>query len=253
MKVGQRHSTARLDGVGISDVRIYRACPFAGEVADLAGGQPGPGTPRQSRGAAFPDRDIDALLVVVAENPRSRLHGASSQAAGVEQEEAAIRTRGTVAHVMQERNEPAMAYVLYRGEYDKRRDPVKPDTPDVLPPCPRTCRATGLAWPVAASARASPDRPGHGQSVLAGSFRNRAGAHGRRLRRQRRASLASRTARLAGRRVPRVGLGRQAVLQAHGHLGHLSASRGQHAREDRKGPAKPARSHAGRGSGWTRR
>jgi hypothetical protein len=26
-----------------------------------------------------------------------------------------------------------MAYVLYRGEYDKRRDRVKPDTPDVLP------------------------------------------------------------------------------------------------------------------------
>ena len=37
---------------------------------------------------------------------------------------------------MQERTEPAMAYVLYRGEYDKRRDPVKPDTPDVLPPMP---------------------------------------------------------------------------------------------------------------------
>ena len=29
-----------------------------------------------------------------------------------------------------------MAYVLYRGEYDKRRDPVKPDTPDALPRMP---------------------------------------------------------------------------------------------------------------------
>ena len=54
----------------------------------------------------------------------------------LKQEEAAIRSRGTVAHVMQERNEPAMAYVLYRGEYDKRRDRVKADTPDVLPPMP---------------------------------------------------------------------------------------------------------------------
>ena len=26
--------------------------------------------------------------------------------------------------------------MLYRGEYDKRRDPVKPDTPDALPPMP---------------------------------------------------------------------------------------------------------------------
>src|SRR5919201_6675639 len=29
-----------------------------------------------------------------------------------------------------------MAYVLFRGEYDKRRDPVKPDTPRALPPLP---------------------------------------------------------------------------------------------------------------------
>ena len=65
----------------------------------------------------------------------------------LEQEEAAIQARGTVAHVMHERTEPAMAYILYRGEYDKRRDPVKPDTPDVLPPMPpRPARATGSAW-----------------------------------------------------------------------------------------------------------
>ena len=37
---------------------------------------------------------------------------------------------------MQEKTEEAMAYVLFRGEYDKRRDEVKPATPDVLPPMP---------------------------------------------------------------------------------------------------------------------
>jgi len=37
---------------------------------------------------------------------------------------------------MHERTEPAMAFVLYRGEYDKRRAQVKADTPDVLPPMP---------------------------------------------------------------------------------------------------------------------
>ena len=170
------------------------------------------------------------------------------------QEEAAIRSRGTVAHVMQERTEPAMAYVLYRGEYDKRRAQVKPDTPDVLAPDARG-PAPQPAWPcqVAAPAGASPDRPGHGQPVLAGSLRHRAGAHRGRLRRQRRASLAPRTARLAGRRVPRIGLGREAVLQASGHLGHLPAVRGQHAREDREGPAEPAALTRARDSGWTRR
>jgi len=54
----------------------------------------------------------------------------------LEQEESAIRSRGTIAHVMQERGAEPMAYVLYRGEYDKRRDPVKPGTPHILPSMP---------------------------------------------------------------------------------------------------------------------
>ena len=47
-----------------------------------------------------------------------------------------MKARGTIAHVMSEKAEPAMAYILFRGDYDKRRDPVKADTPDVLPPMP---------------------------------------------------------------------------------------------------------------------
>ena len=37
---------------------------------------------------------------------------------------------------MQERPEPPTAYVLFRGDYDKRRDKVKPATPAALPPMP---------------------------------------------------------------------------------------------------------------------
>ena len=44
--------------------------------------------------------------------------------------------RGTVAHVMQERAEPPKAYVLFRGDYDKRREEVKAATPAFLPPMP---------------------------------------------------------------------------------------------------------------------
>ncbi len=45
-------------------------------------------------------------------------------------------SRGTIAHVMQEKAEPPMAFILFRGEYDKRRDQVQPATPDSLPPFP---------------------------------------------------------------------------------------------------------------------
>ena len=51
---------------------------------------------------------------------------------------------------------------------------------------------------------------------------------------------APRAARLAGGRVPRVGLGREAVLQADGHLGDLPAVGRGLAREDREGPGEPA-------------
>jgi hypothetical protein len=37
---------------------------------------------------------------------------------------------------MNEKKEMAKAYILDRGEYDKRKDEVKPDTPDILPPFP---------------------------------------------------------------------------------------------------------------------
>ena len=42
--------------------------------------------------------------------------------------------RGTVAYVMQDRTNAPEAYVLFRGQYDQRRDRVTPATPDSLPP-----------------------------------------------------------------------------------------------------------------------
>jgi len=61
---------------------------------------------------------------------------AAAKLAALQQEQNAIKGRSTVAHVQQERGEPPTAYVLFRGEYDKRRDQVQPDTPDVLPSMP---------------------------------------------------------------------------------------------------------------------
>jgi hypothetical protein len=60
----------------------------------------------------------------------------TARVAALEKEEAAIRARGTVAHVMQERSEAAKAYVLFRGQYDQRRDQVDPGTFACLPPMP---------------------------------------------------------------------------------------------------------------------
>ncbi|MEY2725379.1 MAG: hypothetical protein RLZZ458_1246 [Planctomycetota bacterium] len=60
----------------------------------------------------------------------------SQEVTALERELAAIRARGTIAHIMNERAEPAVAFVLERGEYDKRGEQVFADTPEVLPPFP---------------------------------------------------------------------------------------------------------------------
>ncbi|MFN8706559.1 MAG: DUF1553 domain-containing protein [Planctomyces sp.] len=60
----------------------------------------------------------------------------SAVLAAFEKEQADIRSRGTVAHVMNERTEAPMAWVLYRGEYDQRREQVSADIPSVFPAFP---------------------------------------------------------------------------------------------------------------------
>ena len=77
---------------------------------------------------------------------------------------------------MKERNEPPMAFVLFRGEYDKRRDQVAARHAAIfLPPMPAGAAAEppGLR-PVAAAAGAPADRARHGQPLLAGAVRHRA-------------------------------------------------------------------------------
>ncbi|MEI9962020.1 MAG: DUF1553 domain-containing protein [Limisphaerales bacterium] len=53
---------------------------------------------------------------------------------GLKKEDMDIRQRGTVAYVMSERTNAPEAYILSRGEYDKREDRVTANTPGFLPP-----------------------------------------------------------------------------------------------------------------------
>lgn len=76
--------------------------------------------------------------------------------AALEKEEADIRARGTIAHVMNEKAEAATAFVLFRGEYDQRRDQVKPDTPSAFPPFPKDASLDRLGF---AQWLLSPDHP----------------------------------------------------------------------------------------------
>lgn len=134
-KLAQRHSSSRLDEMLIEEVRFYgRALPPA-DVLKLA-----QTTRAASLVAKVPDQRTDADMNELFNWWLAALDGVSQQlngkVAALQGEEGSIKSRGTIAHVMQERSDPAMAYILYRGDYDKRRDPVQADTPDMLPPMP---------------------------------------------------------------------------------------------------------------------
>ncbi|HEV7281088.1 MAG TPA: DUF1553 domain-containing protein [Pirellulaceae bacterium] len=57
-----------------------------------------------------------------------------AKVSSLEGEKKAVEDRGTIAHVMQEKPTPAIAFVLARGEYDQKKEEVKAGTPAMLPP-----------------------------------------------------------------------------------------------------------------------
>jgi hypothetical protein len=135
LKVGQRHTSSRLDHVAIHTVRVYDRALTPREAGYVAGASRGAAllqTPAAKRSRDEQD-GVFAWWRNVVDPAACELR---EKLVAIVAEEAAIKKRGTFAHVMHERGEPAMAYLLNRGEYDKRKDPVKPDTPDALPPMP---------------------------------------------------------------------------------------------------------------------
>ncbi len=135
LKITQRHSGQGVDGALLQDLRVYNRALSGLEVDQLAkatraawlASQPANKRTDQEKNELF-----DWWLT--AQDQAYRTLAAKVQS--LQQEETAIKSRGTVAYVMHEKNQPAMAYILNRGEYDKRRDPVTPDTPKSLPPMP---------------------------------------------------------------------------------------------------------------------
>ena len=144
-KIGQRSTGEPLTGTALHDLRIYRRALEPGEIASLA---------QSSRFSAIlakaADQRTDAEKNEVYPWWLSSMDAGyrekSAALAALAKEESDIKARGSIAYVMQEKSEEAMAYILFRGEYDKRRDPVKPKTPAVLPPFPADAPANRIGF-----------------------------------------------------------------------------------------------------------
>jgi hypothetical protein len=134
-KLAQRNRASRLDNLTLQDVRIYGRLLSGPEVNRLARSTHAVALlskPANKRPAAEQNELFEWWLTAL-DGPYQTL---SKKLSDLQQQEVTVKSRGTIAHVMQERSQEAMAYVLFRGEYDKRKDAVHPATPAALPPMP---------------------------------------------------------------------------------------------------------------------
>ncbi len=136
LKVGQRHSSSRtLDETLIHDVRAFSRTLAAEEARTLFGSTRTydlVAKPTKDRPAAEVDETFRWWLGAFDALSKDLF----SKLAKLDGEEAQVKARGTIAYVMNEKPQPPMAFLLHRGDYDKRRDQVKADTPKALPSMP---------------------------------------------------------------------------------------------------------------------
>jgi hypothetical protein len=134
-KLGQRHTSELLSGAMFRDLRLYDRALKGPQVDQLAKGSRAQSVLAKEAKLRTKEESADLYgwWLIAMDQPSRDLAGALDT---LRQEETTLRSRGAVTHVTQERPQEAMAYVLFRGQYDQRRDPVKAETPKSLPPMP---------------------------------------------------------------------------------------------------------------------
>jgi hypothetical protein len=133
LKIGQRHTTSRVNNIALEDLRIYDREITALDAQQLAGSRRTFDILSKPAEKRTPQETEELFnWWVVSQDAESRL--LATEYRKLQEEEVAIRGRGTIAHVMNERPGEPGAFILFRGDYDKRRDPVKADTPLSMPP-----------------------------------------------------------------------------------------------------------------------
>ncbi|HEV3385788.1 MAG TPA: DUF1549 domain-containing protein, partial [Gemmata sp.] len=124
LTIGSRHNTERLFGNLIEDIRLYDRVLNTTEIDQLV--RYGAAVDALSKAAAqrSPVEVTTAFdwWLATFDKPTRDLE---MQIAKLQSEEVAIKGRGTIAHVMSERQGEPGAFILFRGDYDKRRDPVE--------------------------------------------------------------------------------------------------------------------------------
>jgi hypothetical protein len=133
-RIGQRQNSSQVSQIALSNVRIYERVLPQCDVTDLASQTLFAllDQPPAERAVS----ELNALYDWWLGNQDEHFQRLQAKMQGFVDEEQQIKSRGTVAHVMQEAPSAPKAFILVRGEYDQRSEKVTPDTPDILPPFP---------------------------------------------------------------------------------------------------------------------
>ena len=132
--ISGRSTGSAAHGVGLASLSLWGRGLSAGEVEGIFRGQAL--TALVKLPAADRVTSAEPLYPWWLNSVDEPFKAAAASLAALEGEQAAIRTRGTIAHVMHEKPDMPKAFVLSRGDYDKRLDEVQPGTPQALPAFP---------------------------------------------------------------------------------------------------------------------
>ncbi len=133
--LGRRTPAEGLRAVALADVRIYGRALGGTEVGQLALSGQAAGVLAKPAAKRTP-KELDSLFNGYLTLNDAPYKAAAAALQAMKGEEVGFRGRGTVAAVMNEKPTPPEAYILFRGEYDQRRDKVSPHTPKALPAMP---------------------------------------------------------------------------------------------------------------------
>ncbi|MFN6130204.1 MAG: DUF1553 domain-containing protein [Planctomycetota bacterium] len=130
LRIGRRQVQSPATDANVQDIRIYRRVLTPEElqgIAKIARRQYLIGKRERN---ADETEELYQWFLDTYDADHQRL---VAQRDALSNEKKEIIQRGTVAHIMNEQTDMAKAYILTRGEYDKRTDEVQPDTPKILP------------------------------------------------------------------------------------------------------------------------
>ncbi len=154
-KLAQRSNSARIDDLVVQDVRLYHRAITEAEAVALAKGSRLKALVSKPADKRSQD-EVHELFDYWTSSVDPVYKALAEKLEELKKDEAGIKARGTVAHVMQEKMQEPAAFILFRGDYDKRKDQVKPATPSALPAFPSDLPKNRLGF---AKWLLSPDHP----------------------------------------------------------------------------------------------